>query len=411
MAVSSLRWRSCPTCPRCCSVPVRKIWLRRITSFGSAVATTWRACSRPRISWCPVRASAKDSRTCLPKEWHAGFRRLQPMSAMRSSSSATRGSWCRPKAPMRSLLLSGHWLPNQQRRGRNAGARLARALWRILRCHAPSSGMWTFTKRSAHSPAEACQFPSTRHFKWRAGCGKRSRQFRLRRRRGRPDPPGQSELGHPFVRGLPGRGLALPRQPSSLAAQADEMVSPAHGLRPAVFLDRDGVIVVPEFRDGRSFAPRRLEVFRLYPDAAASLQKLKQAGFLLAVVTNQPDAGDGLIAHSEVNAMHEIMARQLPLDAVKACFHGHGEACDCRKPKPGMILETATELGINLTKSFMVGDRKSDIKAGRGLTAQEGPGAGSPISRSRFSPTELTMTASSKCRKIPRSRASPLIRR
>src|SRR5262245_31049254 len=82
MAVSSLRWRSCPTCPRCCSVPVRKIWLRRITSFGSAVATTWRACSPPRISWCPVHAYEKDSRTCLPKEWRAGFRQLQPMSAM-----------------------------------------------------------------------------------------------------------------------------------------------------------------------------------------------------------------------------------------------------------------------------------------------------------------------------------------
>jgi D-glycero-D-manno-heptose 1,7-bisphosphate phosphatase len=72
-----------------------------------------------------------------------------------------------------------------------------------------------------------------------------------------------------------------------------------------------------------------------------------------------------LIAHSEVDAMHEIMARQLPLDAVKACFHGHGQACDCRKPKPGMILQTAMELGINLAKSFMVGDRKSDIEAGR----------------------------------------------
>ena len=143
------------------------------------------------------------------------------------------------------------------------------------------------------------------------------------------------------------------------------MVSPVRGMRPAVFLDRDGVIVVPEFRDGRSFAPRRLEDFRLYPDAAASLQKLKQAGFLLAVVTNQPDVGDGLIAHSEVDAMHEIMARQLPLDAVKACFHAHGQVCDCRKPKPGMILQTAMELGINLTKSFMVGDRKSDIEAGR----------------------------------------------
>src|SRR5438445_11422521 len=142
------------------------------------------------------------------------------------------------------------------------------------------------------------------------------------------------------------------------------MVSPVHGMRAAVFLDRDGVIVVPEFRDGRSFAPRRLEDFRLYPDAAASLQKLKQAGFLLAVVTNQPDVGDGLIGHLEVDAMHEIMTRQLPLDAVKACFHWHGHACDCRKPKPGMILQTAMELGISLAGIFIVGERKSDLEAG-----------------------------------------------
>jgi D-glycero-D-manno-heptose 1,7-bisphosphate phosphatase len=143
------------------------------------------------------------------------------------------------------------------------------------------------------------------------------------------------------------------------------MVSRAHGLRPAVFLDRDGVIVVPEFRDRRSFAPRRLEDFRLYPEAAASLQRLKRAGFLLAVVTNQPDVGNGVIARSEVDAMHETMTRELPVDAVKACFHGQADHCDCRKPKPGMILEAAMELGINLKASFMVGDRNSDVEAGR----------------------------------------------
>jgi D-glycero-D-manno-heptose 1,7-bisphosphate phosphatase len=133
----------------------------------------------------------------------------------------------------------------------------------------------------------------------------------------------------------------------------------------AVFLDRDGVIVIPEFRDGRSFAPRSLDGFRVYPEAAASLQKLKRAGFLLAVVTNQPDVGLGLIARSEVDAMHEVMARDLPVDAIKACFHRQGENCECRKPKPGMILEAAGELGIDLKRSFMVGDRKSDVEAGR----------------------------------------------
>ena len=63
--------------------------------------------------------------------------------------------------------------------------------------------------------------------------------------------------------------------------------------------------------------------------------------------------------------MHEIMTRELPVDAVRACFHGQGDNCDCRKPKPGMILETARELGVDLEKSFMVGDRKSDVEAGR----------------------------------------------
>jgi D-glycero-D-manno-heptose 1,7-bisphosphate phosphatase len=143
------------------------------------------------------------------------------------------------------------------------------------------------------------------------------------------------------------------------------MVNSGRGLKPAVFLDRDGVVVVPQFGDGKSYAPRRLADFRLYPEAASSLWQLKQAGFLLAVVTNQPDVGNGLTPRSEVDAMHEIMVRELPVDAVRVCFHGQGEGCDCRKPKPGMILEIAAEFGIDLTRSFMVGDRKSDVEAGR----------------------------------------------
>ena len=98
------------------------------------------------------------------------------------------------------------------------------------------------------------------------------------------------------------------------------------GLAPAVFLDRDGVIVVPQFRDQRSFAPRRLQDFRLYPEAAASLGKLKRAGFLLAVVTNQPDVGRGLIPRPEVDAMHESITRELPLDAIKACYHRQADS-------------------------------------------------------------------------------------
>ncbi len=135
--------------------------------------------------------------------------------------------------------------------------------------------------------------------------------------------------------------------------------------RRAVFLDRDGVIAIPEFRDGRSFAARTVADFRIYPEAPASLHKLKRAGFVLAVVTNQPEVGHGLIRRCDVDEMHAIMARELPVDLIKACFHRQDDACECRKPKPGMLLEAAKELGIDLAQSFMAGDRSSDVEAGR----------------------------------------------
>lgn len=135
--------------------------------------------------------------------------------------------------------------------------------------------------------------------------------------------------------------------------------------RVAVFLDRDGVIVVPDFRNGRSYAPRTMEGFKFYPDALASMERLKQAGFLLVVVTNQPDVGAGLISQGTIDLMHDKMVGQLPVDAVKSCFHTQAENCSCRKPMPGMILEAARDLKIALADSFMVGDRASDIQAGR----------------------------------------------
>jgi D-glycero-D-manno-heptose 1,7-bisphosphate phosphatase len=135
----------------------------------------------------------------------------------------------------------------------------------------------------------------------------------------------------------------------------------------AVFLDRDGVLVVPEFRDGRSFAPRRLADFRLYDDASATLARLKTAGFRLVVVTNQPDVGDGLVAREIIEEMHGILASALPVDAIEACYHGHADVCDCRKPKPGMLERAARRLGIDCRQSFMIGDRGSDIAAGRAV--------------------------------------------
>lgn len=137
----------------------------------------------------------------------------------------------------------------------------------------------------------------------------------------------------------------------------------------AVFLDRDGVLTVPEFRDGRSFAPRRLEDFRLYDDAGEATARLKEAGFRLVVVTNQPDVGHGRIAPAVLDGMHRQMAAQLPLDAIEVCCHTREDACECRKPKPGMLRRAAERLGLDCAKSFMVGDRGSDVEAGRAVGA------------------------------------------
>jgi D-glycero-D-manno-heptose 1,7-bisphosphate phosphatase len=136
-------------------------------------------------------------------------------------------------------------------------------------------------------------------------------------------------------------------------------------VRPAIFLDRDGVLTRSEIRGGRPYAPRRLEDFEILADAPAALSALAAAGFALVVVTNQPDVGNGLVERGVVEQMHARLAAALPLDAIKACWHRQDEGCGCRKPAPGMLLEAAAELGLDLAASVMIGDRWSDVAAGR----------------------------------------------
>ncbi|HEY2084237.1 MAG TPA: HAD family hydrolase [Verrucomicrobiae bacterium] len=143
--------------------------------------------------------------------------------------------------------------------------------------------------------------------------------------------------------------------------------SAATSVRRAVFLDRDGVVSRSMVRDGLPFAPTELKDFEILPDAPEACRRLKQAGYLLIVATNQPDVGRGTMKKEIVEAMHSEMRRQLPIDRVEVCYHsGRGESnCDCRKPKPGLLLNAARELGIDLAQSWMVGDRWRDIDCGR----------------------------------------------
>jgi D-glycero-D-manno-heptose 1,7-bisphosphate phosphatase len=119
-------------------------------------------------------------------------------------------------------------------------------------------------------------------------------------------------------------------------------------LRRAVFLDRDGVINRCEVRDGKPYAPRRLNDFRLLPGATSAVHALKQAGLIVIVVTNQPDIGNGLVEAATVEAMHEKLRRRLPVDAIMTCPHRQNAGCACRKPKPGMLIEAAKKWHIDL---------------------------------------------------------------
>ena len=135
----------------------------------------------------------------------------------------------------------------------------------------------------------------------------------------------------------------------------------------AVFLDRDGVINRALERDNRPFAPSSLDEFEILPEVPAACAKLKAAGFLLVVATNQPDVGRGTLKQEIVETIHAEMRRRLPLDRVEVCYHsGRADSdCDCRKPKPGMLLRAARELGIDLAQSWMVGDRWRDVDCGQ----------------------------------------------
>jgi D-glycero-D-manno-heptose 1,7-bisphosphate phosphatase len=133
-------------------------------------------------------------------------------------------------------------------------------------------------------------------------------------------------------------------------------------MRRAVFLDRDGVLNRAVVRDGKPYAPPTLEEFEILPDVPAALEALHGAGFLLIVVTNQPDIAAGIQRRDIVEEMHRRLRATLPLDDIRVCYE---RADACYKPAPGMLLDAARERRIDLERSYMVGDRWRDIGAGK----------------------------------------------
>lgn len=136
------------------------------------------------------------------------------------------------------------------------------------------------------------------------------------------------------------------------------------GRRRAIFLDRDGVLNRTAVRRGKPYAPRRMQDFILLPGAAQAVRDLKRMGFLVIVATNQPDVGNGLVDAATVARMHDRLCELAPVDDIRTCPHRQTEGCACRKPKPGLLLAAARSWRVDLGRSYMVGDRASDVVAG-----------------------------------------------
>lgn len=133
----------------------------------------------------------------------------------------------------------------------------------------------------------------------------------------------------------------------------------------AVFLDRDGVINRPVVCNGKPYPPRNTAELEILPGVVEAVERLRAAGFLALVVTNQPDVARGKTTRESVEAIHRELAARVPVDGIFACLHDDPDQCACRKPAPGMLVEAAARYGVDLAASYMVGDRWRDVEAGR----------------------------------------------
>ncbi len=137
------------------------------------------------------------------------------------------------------------------------------------------------------------------------------------------------------------------------------------GLAPAVFLDRDGVLNEVVRRGGIVSGPRSLGELRLCPGAAAAVARLRRSGLPVFVVSNQPDVARGLLAPAQLDALTAAIRAEVVLDDWRYCVHDDIDGCECRKPRPGLLLALAGKWGVDLARSYLVGDSAKDMAAGQ----------------------------------------------
>jgi D-glycero-D-manno-heptose 1,7-bisphosphate phosphatase len=133
--------------------------------------------------------------------------------------------------------------------------------------------------------------------------------------------------------------------------------------RAAVFLDRDGVLNEVRMDGATASTPRTVAELQILPTAKADLGRLREAGYVLLVVSNQPDVARGDLSLDAVEEINRALRAALPIDAVYVCPHDTRDGCACRKPKPGLIRAGAREWGVDLARSWLIGDRWVDLAA------------------------------------------------
>ncbi len=178
-------------------------------------------------------------------------------------------------------------------------------------------------------------------------------------------------------------------------------------MRRAVFLDRDGVLNRTEVRDGIPRPPARLDELEILPGVPEALTLLARHGLALIGITNQPDVARGTQSREAVEGIHRHLMARLPLDAILTCYHDDADDCACRKPRPGLLLQAAADLDVDVARSFLVGDRWSDIEAGRAAGCLTFLIDATYSDRSRCLPDHLVKDLPEAARLIAGSLASP----
>lgn len=137
------------------------------------------------------------------------------------------------------------------------------------------------------------------------------------------------------------------------------------GMNPAVFLDRDGVMI-----ENVDTYVRAWSDVVIFPEAIRALARLRETDYKIIIVTNQSVVGRGIITAAEAQAINQRLIQMIEesggrIDGSYMCFHAPPQGCECRKPRPGLIMQAASELSLDLNRSLMIGDALSDIQAGQ----------------------------------------------